>query len=209
MNHILNSAKSEYIKEILLIIAGCSLYAAGMTIVGKLTVIPGNLLGLAVVAHKLWGLPTGLVNICLSVPTIILGTIVIGEKMLLYTVIAIFASSAFIDSFSSTLAFLSIRQDWAAIFIGGIVIGIGCGMIYQAGATTGGTTVFGRLILLKFPNLKLGNLLIAMDGVIILLGSIVIHDPLGFIYSLIFEIIICKVIDMTMNCLQKFFGKTW
>ncbi|MGI6118594.1 MAG: YitT family protein [Bilifractor sp.] len=203
-----NSTMRQTIGDLILIAAGCVFYAAGMALTGNFMVIPGNFLGLAVVANKLWGWPTGVVNICLSVPTIILGTIVIGRRMLVYTILAIAGFSGMIDFFGF-LSFPALHSEIAAVLLGGALIGFGCGMIYYAGATTGGTTIFGRMIIGKFPRCHLGNLLIAMDGIIIVAGALTVHDFIGFLYSIVFEVVICKMIDYTMQLFIRLFGIRW
>ena len=53
---------------------------------------------------------------------------------------------------------------------------IGIGMVFRAGATTGGTDIIVRLLRLKFRYLKTGTLFLVIDGVIIVVSGIVFKD---------------------------------
>lgn len=77
-------------------------------------------------------------------------------------------------------------------------MGSGCGIVLLAGATTGGTTTAVRLLCIRFPKLKLGNLLILLDGVIIAAGAILLHDAVGFIASIVYETVTCWIINVVV-----------
>ncbi len=199
----------EYGKEVLVILGGCALYAVSMALIDHVSTIPGNMMGIAVVCHTLFDWPIGLVNVVISIPTIIIGTLVIGKKMLIYTVIAMTGVSALIDWWVPIFSYTPTNGPLIPTILSGLVMGVGCGMMIYAGATTGGTTILGRLLLLKFPNMKLGNLLIMMDGVIIAAGAVAMRDWQGFVYSIIFEVVVCKTIDASLYCLRKCFSDRW
>lgn len=192
-----------------MILAGCALYALAMAVIDQVSIIPGNLMGIAVVCNTLFDWPTGLVNIIISIPTIVIGTLVIGKKMLAYTVIAITGTSMLIDWWVPILSYTAVNGPLFPTIIGALIMGAGCGILLYAGATTGGTTILGRLLLRKFPKMKLGNLLILMDGVIIAAGAIVMRDMAGFLYSILFEVALCKTVDIVIYGFQKCFSTRW
>lgn len=95
----------EYGKEVLVILGGCALYAVSMALIDHVSIISGNMMGIAVVCHTLfdwlhtavasghwpphqrplcaaeYNWPIGLVNVVISIPTIFIGTLVIGKKI--------------------------------------------------------------------------------------------------------------------------------
>lgn len=71
-------------------------------------------------------------------------------------------------------------------------MGIGLGMILDAGGTTGGTTVVGRLVLKKFPHIPMGTILLIGDFIIITVGSLLLKDWDLLLYSII-DLYICVV----------------
>lgn len=192
-----------------MILLGCILYGWSMVFLANISTIPGNLMGIAATCNILFGWPPGLVNIILSLPTLFIGTMIIGKKMLVYTTIAMIGMSGMTDLFVTRMSYLPTYGQLLPTLLAAIIMGIGCGLILFAGATTGGTTIIGRLILRKYDRLSLGNLLIIMDGIIIAVGAAATQNLSRFIYSIIFEITVCKTIDVILYLLRKIFPAAW
>lgn len=86
----------------------------------------------------------------------------------------------------------------AAIW-GGVLMGAGAGLILSTDASLAGTTMLGKIILVRFPQMKLGNLLIILDGLIIFCGAFLMRDVNALIYSIIYTVVCMKVIDFVLN----------
>ena len=186
--------KELCIKEgvtILKIVIGCFLYALSVVLfIDPAQIIPGSVTGIGVVVKALTGFPIGTLSIIINVPLVIIGTIILGKRLLIYTGITVLLSSLMID----WLTFLKpFTEDLllASVF-GGVIMGIGLGMILDAGGTTGGTTVVGRLVLKKFPHIPMGTILLIGDFIIITVGSLLLKDWDLLLYSII-DLYICVV----------------
>jgi uncharacterized membrane-anchored protein YitT (DUF2179 family) len=59
---------------------------------------------------------------------------------------------------------------------GGVIYGMGIGLSFAAGASTGGTDIIGRIIQVKFSHIPIGKLLLAVDGIIIAVSLIIFKD---------------------------------
>jgi len=81
---------------------------------------------------------------------------------------------------------------------GGIIIGLGLGLIFRSKATSGGSDIIA-MVLAKFTKLPVGQLLIAVDSIIVLLGLIVFKDWKIPLYSWIAIYITGKVLDLTLD----------
>lgn len=53
---------------------------------------------------------------------------------------------------------------------------VGIGLVFKAGATTGGTDIIVKLLRLRFPHLKTGSLFLMTDAVIVTLSAFVFRD---------------------------------
>ena len=186
--------KELCIKEgviILKIVIGCFLYALSVVLfIDPAQIIPGSVTGIGVVVKALTGFPIGTLSIIINVPLVIIGTIILGKRLLIYTGITVLLSSLMID----WLTFLKpFTEDLllASVF-GGVIMGIGLGMILDAGGTTGGTTVVGRLVLKKFQHIPMGTILLIGDFIIITVGSLLLKDWDLLLYSII-DLYICVV----------------
>ena len=81
----------------------------------------------------------------------------------------------------------------SALF-GGVIIGAAVAMVMSAGATTGGNDIFVRILATKVK-LPYSQLILIIDGIIILLGVFVFEDFTMAAYSVIAIIAISKTID--------------
>ncbi len=193
--------RTELIKTegiaILKIVIGCLIYALSVVLfIDPIRIIPGSITGIGVVVKAVTGFPIGGLNFIINIPLVIIGTIVLGKRLLVYTGLTVFLTSVMMDG----MAFLQpFTQDvmLASIF-GGVVMGIGLGLIIDGGGTTGGTTLVGRLVSLKLPHLPMGTILLVGDFIIITCGSIVLKNWDLFLYSVI-DLYICVVaIDLVI-----------
>jgi uncharacterized membrane-anchored protein YitT (DUF2179 family) len=81
---------------------------------------------------------------------------------------------------------------------GGVTIGVGLGLIFKAKATSAGSDIIA-MIIAKYTRMPVGQLLIAVDSVIVLLGLIVFNDWKVPLYSWIVIFITGKVIDVVLE----------
>ena len=104
--------------------------------------------------------PIGTVVIILNIPLFILGWRLLGGHLLLSSLYAMAVSSVFIDIVNSIWTFEPMDSMLACVF-GGVLMGASLGMVFQQGATTGGTDLIARLLKLKITWLPMGKLLVA------------------------------------------------
>lgn len=179
------------------VVIGCFIYALSVVLfIDPVKIIPGSVTGIGVVVKALTGFQIGKLNILINVPLVIIGLIVLGKRFLVYTGLTVLLSSVMMDG----LAFLQpfTKDMLMASIFGGVFMGIGLGLILDAGGTTGGTTVVGRLISKKYPHIPMGNILLVGDFIIILVGSIFLRNWDLLLYSVV-DLYICVVfINWTM-----------
>lgn len=195
--------------DLLLIALGCGFYGWSMVYLADIPTIPGNLMGIAAVCNVLFGWPAGVVNLVLSVPTLILGTVILGRRMLIYTVAAMTGLSVMTDLFALLFPYDGGGGYLMLTVVSGVIMGVGCGLILYAGGTTGGTTILGRLLNRRFPGISLGNLLILMDGIILAGGAVALRNVASLCYSILFEVVCCKVIDLVCILLGRILPGRW
>lgn len=184
------------------IVVGCVLYALSVVLfIDPVHIIPGSVTGIGVVVKTLTGFPIGLLSIIINVPLVIWATVVLGPRILVHTGLTVFLSSVLID----VLAFLQpfTTDMFLASVFGGVVMGVGLGLILDGGGTTGGTTVVGRLVLKRWPNIPMGDVLLVGDFIIITIGSILLRDWDLFLWSLVDLYVCVVVINFVMYNFKK------
>lgn len=187
--------KHETVKQDMIsmikIVIGCFLYSLSVVLfIDPVSIIPGSVTGIGVVVKALTGFPIGALNLLVNIPLVIVGTIILGKRLLIFTGVTVLLTSVMMDG----LAFLTpFTEDilLASVF-GGIVMGVGLGLILDGGGTTGGTTVVGRLVNRKKPDMPMGDILMIGDFIIIMMGSILMKNWDLMLYSLI-DLYVCVV----------------
>jgi uncharacterized membrane-anchored protein YitT (DUF2179 family) len=188
--------------EILLILVGCIIYTLSIIFINQVNIVPGSVIGIAVICNMTLGAPTGIVNLILNIPILIISTKLIGKKILLYTLLTLFVIFLLIDMCSPLSIYVPSWNPIVISILGGLIMGIGAGILLKAGATMGGTTAVARLIQLKYPAFKIGNALILMDGVIIICGVIFLKDYMALVYSILYTVVCMKTIDLILYRLK-------
>ena len=79
--------------------------------------------------------------------------------------------------------------------IGGAGVGAGLGLVFLAGASTGGSDIAARLLRPALPELPIGRLMLIIDLVIVALTGIVFGDITRALYSAVCLYICSAVID--------------
>ena len=138
--------------------------------------------------------PIGTVVIILNIPLFILGWRLLGGHMLLSSLYAMAVSSVFIDIVNSIWTFEPMDSMLACVF-GGVLMGASLGMVFQQGATTGGTDLIARLLKLKITWLPMGKLLIATDMVVIVASAI----AFGSVYSALYGVVALYIAGIVMD----------
>lgn len=145
----------------------------------------GGITGLAQIVNRLFpAAPVGVTVIVLNIPLFILGWKLIGGKLLVSSLYAMFISSVFIDLLTPLYDWQPMEPLLACIF-GGLLMGASLGVVFLQGATTGGTDLAARLLKLKFKWLPMGKLLIGVDLAVIVLVALFFRNLNTALYGLV------------------------
>ena len=158
---------AEFLKNILSDVVGSAIFAVGVTIFTTPNEIaPGGVTGIATVLHSITGMQMGTLTFLINIPLIILGLVVIGKRFTINTFRTLLILSV-ITNISETFLPVYTENVLVASIFGGAAIGIGIGIIFLNGSTTGGTDILGRVLLRYFQHIPLGKILLAIDFVIV------------------------------------------
>ena len=82
-----------------------------------------------------------------------------------------------------------------ASLYGGVLAGIGVGVVFMAGASTGGSDIIVRLLKMKMQHVNIGTITIGFDCVVVILTGIVFQDISRALYSGVTIFVTGKVVD--------------
>ena len=186
-----------------LITTGSVLSAGGYVIfVLPKKMVEGGTTGIGIIVQHLTGLPiVGTTSLAITAVVFVVAARILGKSFGARSVYAMILCNLLIDVLMIS-GFKSVSDDMLLnAFYGGAIVGLGLGMIYYAGASTGGADALGQ-VLWKLKKIPIGRTLIVVD-VFVLGAATLIFIPIEQImYSLIFIYIEIKVIDMVLNGVQ-------
>ena len=155
----------RYIREFFGMVLGTAVAGAGL----NLFLIPnllaaGGVSGLGVILYHLLDIPVGLTIIAFNVPLFLFAIWILGFRFALQSLVG----AALFSFMAETLAILpSVTGDiLLASLYGGALLGVGVGIVFRSGGTTGGTALAARLLSRIF-GISLGEALIGADILVI------------------------------------------
>ena len=189
----------KVLKQYLIITIGSIIYAVAFDwFFAPNQVALGGITGLAQVINAVVpALSVGIMTIVMNVPLFLLGWKFIGWHLLTSSPFALLLSSAAIDAIAAVHTFTSMDPMLAGL-CGGALMGLGLGIVFSQGATTGGTDVVARLLKLKFPWLPIGNLVLIPDFVILSLAALVFGRVEAALYGAVAIFVSSRVMDTVL-----------
>ena len=184
------------IKELIEFIIGCFLVALAFNLfMSPNNLVAGGVSGFSLILKHFFGLnPSTIISVA-NVFLIILSFLVLGKEKTKATILGSILFPIFVsitEHLSTYISFKESEMILIAVF-GGVLQGLGAGLIFRAGYSTGGTDIL-NMIVSKIFKISLGNSMFFTDGTIILIGAFVF----GFnhlMYSLIILYLISTLTD--------------
>ena len=213
------------------LILGSALFAVGdVMFVNPYHLAPGGVYGLANVFNALWGWKISVSGICMDIPLLIIGTIILGPKFGIKTIISVILIPVFtyvLETFwgyapvihggavaadtQSALYYIAKdgSQSWFMpdmflnTVVSGLIYGVAIGVIFRSGATSGGSDIIS-MIIHKYTKISLGTLVLIVDSIISLTTLLAFEDFRLPIYSIILIFIESKIIDLVVEGVKSY-----
>lgn len=203
----MNTNKKTKAKDIFLDLVICTLgafiYAIGVNcFITPAEISSGGATGLAILANYLWDFPVGAAMFVINVPLFIISFIVFGWRFITKTLFSTFMTSLLIDVGAMFLPQYKGDTLLAALF-GGAIMGVGLGVVFTRGSTSGGTDILGRLLKLKLPHYSMGRLVMICDLFVVLLAGVVYKNIESILYATIVFLVSSKSIDFVLYGTDK------
>ena len=155
---------------------------------------PGGISGLSMVLVELLHFGSvGTLSILINLPLFILGGLKIGKRFFAGSLLGMLLSSVLIDAFA-VIEMIAVEPLMAALY-GGLTCGLGLGVVFVCGTSTGGSDILVRLLKLKYRNVPIGQISMTFDDVVVVLTGLVFHDVSKALYTGVSVFICGKVVD--------------
>ncbi|MCR5772809.1 MAG: YitT family protein [Butyrivibrio sp.] len=177
---------SKLIVNYLLITAASFLYGIGTAIFSDPNnIAPGGITGIAIVLNRIVPFGTGTWFMLLNIPILLVGTWKFGWHFICSTLYATGMISVFTNFIAKHGQAFFVHDMVLASVFGGLFAGVAMAIIFQQGATSGGSDIIIKLLRLKYPHIKTGGLLFITDLFVIAFAAIVIKDIPAALYAFI------------------------
>ena len=154
----------------------------------------GGISGLALVFVELTGVGSvGTLSILINLPLFILGGVKIGRRFFAGSLLGMVLSSVLIDLFA--LIPFPVLDPLISVIYGGVICGLGLGIVFICGTSTGGSDILIRLLKLKYRNVPIGQISLCFDAVVVVLTGLVFRDVTKSLYTGITVFLCSQVID--------------
>ena len=188
----------DIILDILICTLGAFIYSVGINcFISPNELSSGGATGLAILANYLWNVPIGGAMFAINIPLFVISFIVFGKNFIIKTLFSTAMTSLLIDAGAYFLPAYEGDKILAAVF-GGALLGVGLGVIFTRGATSGGTDIMGRLLKKAMPHITMGRLVMICDLCVVLLAGLVYKNIESVLYATIVFIVSSKSIDLVL-----------
>ena len=185
----------DLIWKIVRVIVGSAMFALGFALFLEYHGLnAGGITGLSMIIVKLTGFGTvGLLTAIINLPLFTIGGIKIGKEFFILSLFGMVSSSGLIDVFG--LLPKPVIDPLISAVYGGAVCGLGLGIVFSTGGSTGGSDIIVRLLKLRWQNVPIGVINMCFDGIVAVLTGVVFMDIQNALYSGIAIFVCGKIID--------------
>lgn len=151
-------------------------------------VLPTNIVygvgGIGVILKRLYNVDPSATLLIGSVILLILSLLLLGKQKTMNSVIGSFLYPVFVKLTEGVSVIDLTEVDLIVVVIfGAVLTGIGLGLVFKAGFTTGGTDILNQIVA-RYFNTSLGNAMFFTDGIIVMIGAFVFGVD-AILYSII------------------------
>ena len=179
-------------------IVGSAVFAFGFSIfLEPNNINTGGVSGLAQAVAQVIGIGNvGLLSMLLNLPLFLAGGVRVGKRFFFGSLIGMVVSGVLIDAFAAFS--IGFHDPLVSGIYGGLLCGLGIGMVFVVGTSTGGSDILVRLLKLHYRNVPIGTISTVFDALVVILTGFVFHDISRAMYSGIAVFVTGQVMDIVV-----------
>lgn len=157
---------------------------------------PGGVTGIAIILNRTVGVETGTMFFLINIPILMIGMWKFGVRFIVSTIYCTILTSFFTNLFAGIGPLTA--DSLLAALAGSGLMALALGLVFKAGATTGGTDILIKLMRLRFPHVKTGALFMITDILIVTCSAFVFRDVDKALYAGIAVFVTSFVLDLVL-----------
>lgn len=190
------SDKKNYIGRLIQFLIGCFIISLAYNIfIAENKLVPGGVGGIAVILNSLFGIDNTNTILVANIILIFLSLLLLGREKTRHSLLGTIVFPLFIKITENANVWLQVDTSkvFLSVLIGGIIYGIGAGLVFKAGFTTGGTDILNQIVS-KYAKISIGSSMLLCDGAIVLSSGIFFGLD-SMMYSIIILYLISYISD--------------
>ena len=193
---IMKKIVQKDISNLLFMIVGTLFIALGITVFYKpYELVAGGMGGISIILYHKFAISPDTTLFISVFPLLLLSYFLLGKKYTLNTIFCSILLPVFVRLVKYIPEFEG-DMILASIF-GGALSGLGIGLVFKGGSSTGGTAIIQQ-ILHDYLRIPLSISVMLIDG-LVLLGAFIFFDFSTGLYSIISLVIVGKMVDITQS----------
>ncbi|KZZ86393.1 MULTISPECIES: YitT family protein [Bacillaceae] len=188
------------IRNILFILLGSAIFAFGLVHFNMQNELAeGGFTGITLLLYFIFTIDPSISNLVLNIPLFFIGWKLLGRVSFIYTMIGTVSLSLFLWIFQRYQFNLHLSDDLLLVSLfAGVFIGVGLGIIFRYGGTTGGVDIIARLVQ-KYKGISMGKTMFLFDVCVIGVSLLTYLDLKRAMYTLVAVFVGARVIDFMQD----------
>ena len=179
----MNNKLWSVIKDYTIITFGLLVFAMGwLLFLIPAEITGGGISGVAAVVYFATKIPVSITFLAINVVLVLVAIKILGANFGIKTIYSIAVLTLFFAVFQNILQKPLVEDNFLSAVLGGMAGGIGLGIVFSRGGSTGGTDIFA-MIINKYRNISPGRIILYCDVIIIASSYFVFQSPAKLVYG--------------------------
>ncbi len=202
MQEMVNTQKQKIqtmIIDYVIMLTGLILYVLSWTLFlvpAKIT--GGGISGLAAVIFYSTKIPIGLTFFAINVVLVAIAIKVLGANFGVKTIFSMVVLSLLFSVPQSLFPESIIQDNFLSAVLGGMMGGVGIGLVFSRGGSTGGTDIIA-MIINKYQNISPGRIIMYCDVIIIGSSFFLVHSLDKMVYGFVSMAVVSYTVDAYLS----------
>jgi len=194
-----NCRAIKLIKDYLIMTSGLFLFVMAWNIF----IIPaeltgGGISGVSAVVFYATNIPVSITYFSINIILVLIAIKILGANFGIKTIYCIIVNTAFFALFEEIVKEPLINDMFLSSVLGGMISGIGLGIVFSRGGSTGGTDIIA-MIINKYRNVSPGRSIMFCDAIIIASAYFVLHSIEKLVYGYVIMWVVSYALDSFLS----------
>jgi len=195
----MNGKLATSIKDYVIITFGLLLFALGwLLFLIPAEITGGGVSGIAAVVFFAAKIPVSITFLSINAVLVLIAVKILGANFGVKTIYSIAVLTVFFAVFQNVVKKPLVDDTFLSAVLGGMLGGIGLGVVFSRGGSTGGTDIFA-MIVNKYRNISPGRIILLCDVIIIASSYFVFQSPAKLVYGYVSMWVVSYSLDSFLS----------